>query len=213
MLFIVFCVTMPGNSKKTPISKTRKRVTASARARISTKRVRKEVTTDNSGSYLQDPVVNTVNLNQPGPSTSGSSNEQIMALLLKLDESNKALMARMDKTEQRPSLDSTPVIPWSHSLKNQALNDHLSHNHPPVPPTQAVKFQETGMNGDVHQRQHLLGIDNPISHNTTAAHLSSVIGHTSVNPRSRTQAGETLYYQVCTYSGVSLQYQTESPVC
>ena len=107
---------MPGNNNKTPITKTRKRVTASARARISTKKVRKESTSDNSGSYLQDPPVSTVTLNQPAPSTN-SSNDQIMALLLKLDESNKALTARMDKMEQRSSLNSTPVISRSHNIE------------------------------------------------------------------------------------------------
>ena len=141
---------MPGNKKKTPITNTRKRVTASARARISTKRVRKNITEDNSGLYLQDPV-STVNLNQTGPS-SNSSNDQIMALLMKLDESNKALTAHMDKMEQRPSLDSTPVIPRSHGLEHQLLNTFVGNNHPLALPTQSVTFQDVALRGDLNQR-------------------------------------------------------------
>ena len=142
---------MPGNNKKTAIMNTRKRVTASARARISTKRVMKNITEDNSWSYLQDPV-STVNLNQPGPS-SNSSNDQIMTLLIKLDESNKALTTRMDKMEQRPSLDSTPVIPRSHGLEHQPLNTCVGNNQPSVLPTQSVTFQDVALRGDLIQRQ------------------------------------------------------------
>ena len=159
---------MPGNNKKTTITNTRKRVTASARARILTKKVRKESTSDNSGSYLQDPPVSTVTLNQPAPSTT-SSNDQIMALLLKPDESNKALTAWMDKMEQRPSLNSTPVIPLSHNIEPQALNNHLSHNNLPTLHTQAVRFQDPGLGSDLNQRHHTInqGVD-PLTHHTSA---------------------------------------------
>ena len=171
---------MPGNNKKTPITNTRKRVTASARARISTKKVRKESTSDNSGSYLQDPPVSTVTLNQPAPSTN-SSNDQIMALLLKLDESNKALMAWMDNMEQRPSLNSTPVIPRSHNIEPQALNNHLSHNNLPTLHTQAVRFQDPGLGSDLNQKHHTInqGVDPLTYHTMTGQPLA--VDQTSAN--------------------------------
>ena len=56
---------------------------------------------------------------------SGTSNEAIITLLQKLDESNKALSSRMDRMEQRSSLNSTPVIPWLHSHET---------NHSATPP-------------------------------------------------------------------------------
>ena len=133
---------MPGNNKKTPITNTRKRVTASAGS-TATIRVRKEAVPDKSGSYLQEPAVSTVTLNQLASSTSDSSNEQIIALLLKLDKS-------MDKMVQRPSLNSTPVVPQSHNLENQTLNNHLGHSHQSALPTQAVKYQDRNLNGDSH---------------------------------------------------------------
>ena len=169
---------MPGNNKKTPVTNTRKRVTASARARISTKKVRKESTSDNSGSYLQDPPVST--LNQPAPSTN-SSNDQIMALLLKLDESNKALTARMDKMEQRPSLNSTPVIPRSHNIEYQALNNHLGHNNLPTLHMQAVRFQDPGLGSDLNQKHHTInqGVDPLTYHTTTGQPLA--VDQTSAN--------------------------------
>ena len=167
---------MPGKNKKTPISTTRKRVTASARARISTKKVRKNFSEDNSGSYLQDPV-STVHLNQPGPS-SNSSNDQILSLLMKLDESNKALTARMDKMEQRPSLDSTPVIPRSQGLDHQALNNVMGQNHHSALPVQSVTFQDTALRGDLNQRQ--LSSEHNIP-NITNAYLFNPTGHTAIN--------------------------------
>ena len=174
---------MPGNKKKTPITTTRKRVTASARARISTKKVRREATSDHSGSYLQDPPVSTVPLNQPGPS-GNSSNDRIMALLLKLDESNKVLTARIDKMEQRPSLNSTPVIPRSHNIEPQALNIQGGHNQIPAPHTQAVRFQEAGRDNGLNPRHFTVNhsADLPIHHTTAGQHLA--VDHTSVNQLS-----------------------------
>ena len=167
---------MPGKNKKKPISNTRKRVTASARARISTKKVRKNITEDNSGSYLQDPV-STVDLNQSRPS-SNSSNDQIMALLLKLDESNKALTAGMDKMEQRPALDSTPVIPRSQGIEHQALNNYGGNNHPSTLPTQSVTFQDTALRGELNLRQP--SSDHSIP-NIANAHLTNITSYTGVN--------------------------------
>ena len=67
---------MPGKGKKIPFTDSRKRVTASARARISTKRVRKDSTVDNI--YRNLGVQGT---KQPSISPPKSANDQIMALL------------------------------------------------------------------------------------------------------------------------------------
>ena len=167
---------MPGNNKKTPISNTMKRVTASAQARISTKKVRKNISEDNSGSYLQDPV-STVHLNQSGPS-SNSSNDQILSLLMKLDKSDKALTAHMDKMEQRPSLDSTPVIQRSQGLDHQVLNNVVGQNHPAALPLQSVTFQDAALRRDLNQRQ--LSSEHNIP-NIANAHLFNQMGHTAIN--------------------------------
>ena len=178
---------MPGNNKKTPITNTRKRVTASARARISTKKVRKQSTADNSGSYLQDPPVSTVTLNQPAPTN--SSNDQIMALLMKLDESNKVLTARMDKMEQKPSLNSTPVIPRSHNIEPQTLNNHLGNNNFPALHTQAVRFQDPGVGSDLNLKHHMVnqGVD-PLTYHTTTGQPLQVDQTCTNRPPSQADA-------------------------
>ena len=71
---------------------------------------------------------------------------------MRLDESHKALTARIDKMEQRPSLDSTPVIPRSHGLEHQALNTLVVNNHSSALPTQSVTFQDVALRGDLNQR-------------------------------------------------------------
>ena len=167
---------MPGKGRKTPITETRKRVTASARARISTKRIRKDNTVDSSGSYLQDPV----STNHPQTSTTPpkSSTDQILALLTRLDESNKALTARMDKMEQRPSLDSTPVIPRSHGLDHRPLDSYKESDRPTTLRTQAVTFQDTAINGDLNRRQQVPEHTIPTASNY---HLTHSSGYTAVN--------------------------------
>ena len=98
-----------------------------------------------------------------------------MASLMKLDESNKT---QMDKREQRPSLDSTPVIPRSHGLKYQPLNTFVGNNQPSVLPTQSVTFQDVALRGDLNQRQP------PSDHslpNIINDHLTNPTGHTGVN--------------------------------
>ena len=100
---------MPGN-RKTPATTTKKRTTALARARISTKKARK-TTPEADGSYIQQGVaVSTDTV----PGTNSTSNEVIVSLLQKHDESNKILSSRMDRMEQRSSFNSTPVLPRSH---------------------------------------------------------------------------------------------------
>ena len=93
-------------SKKTP-AKGRKKVTASARARISTRRVRKQANTDLNGSYLQsDPTptdaVSTVHqiTHQRKPSSLSDSSDIIISMLNKISESNQSLSQRVEAIER-----------------------------------------------------------------------------------------------------------------
>ena len=104
-----------------------------------------------------------------------------MALLLKLDESNKALTAWMDKMEQRPSLNSTPVIPRSHNIEPQTLNNRLGHNNLPTLHMQAARFQDPGLGSDLNQKHHTInqGVDPLTYHTTTGQPLA--VDQTSAN--------------------------------
>ena len=93
-------------SKKTP-AEGRKKVTASARARISTRRVRKQANTDLNRSYLQsDPTptdaVSTVHqiTHQRKPSSLSDSSDIIISMLNKISESNQALSQRVEAIER-----------------------------------------------------------------------------------------------------------------
>ena len=95
--------------KKTPASNTCKKVTASARAKISTKTVRK-VASQVNGSYIQDSngVSTVVNLSEPMASSSSStSNADILQYLQKTDASTQALAHRVEHIEH--SANSTPI--------------------------------------------------------------------------------------------------------
>ena len=120
--YIAVSLTMPGN-RKTPATTTKKRTTASARARISTKKARK-TTPEADGSYIQEEIaVSTATV----PGTNSTSNEVIVSLLQKLDESNKLLSSRMDRMEQRSSFNSTPVLPQSHRHEPHRSATPLPH--------------------------------------------------------------------------------------
>ena len=104
---------MPSNVKKTPHNGRRK-VTASARARISTRKVKKDGTSQNS-SYLQEvgqawkPSKSVVRMNSdPNPSPSQPTNLDILHVLERLEASNRALSDRLNCMEQN-STTSTPL--------------------------------------------------------------------------------------------------------
>ena len=78
--------------KKTPASNTCKKVTASARAKISTRKVRK-VVSQVDGSYIQDSNGGSAvgNLMEPMASSfSSTSNVDILQYLQKIDASTQA---------------------------------------------------------------------------------------------------------------------------
>ena len=93
------------SSKKTP-AEGRKKVTASARARISTRRVRKQANIDLNGSYLQSDPVTTDAVStdhqithQRKPSSLSDSSD-IISMLNKISDSNQALSQRVEAIER-----------------------------------------------------------------------------------------------------------------
>ena len=80
-----------------PAANARKKVTASARARINTERTKRSA--DNNGSYIQDTtkktVSNVTSLSSTGPDSGPAlqqtSNDAILAYLKRIDDSTKEL--------------------------------------------------------------------------------------------------------------------------
>ena len=108
------------STKKVPAANARKKVTASARARINTGRTKRVL--DSNGSYIQDTAKETVStvpsLSSTGPDSgpaSQTSNDAILAYLKRIDDSTKALGERVQAIERNHSIDVTPVRQRLHS--------------------------------------------------------------------------------------------------
>ena len=77
--------------------------------------------------------MSTVYVIQPSSSVSKSSSDRILALLQKLNKSNRVLTSGFDRTENRSSLNSTPLIP-----RTQAQGSHQTLSHEAPLPSQAM---------------------------------------------------------------------------
>ena len=145
----VLFVGMP-SSKKAP-SMARKKVTASARARISSRNIRKDTHKDLNESYIQvasQPQVSTMSSSSnpdPDPRSMDSSNA-ILSMLTELSESNRALLSRIERVEQRQSTAAyagqTPPRPYgsdrfSH-LPSHIVGREEGHRHVQLPPFNAT---------------------------------------------------------------------------
>ena len=131
---------MPSN-KKTPLKGGRKRVTASARARISTRKIRKSVNGNTQGSYLEEPeqpAVSTIPSTEPSslPPLGQDSTSVIISMLQKLSDSNQSLIQRVERIEQKNSVEHVNVNQTSHlpvqALQGQgpvASTSRLPHPH------------------------------------------------------------------------------------
>ena len=109
---------MPSNPKKTP-SGQRKRVTASARARISTKKIRLK-NQIHEESFLQDGMLASSSVSSPQPPPPVQTNhDMVLAMLSDIKASNQSLSDRMTKLERQSSEPSYPTSHWSH-LQGQA---------------------------------------------------------------------------------------------
>ena len=98
---------MPSNPKKTP-SGQRKRVTASARARISTKKIRRKSQVHEE-SFLQDGMLGSSSISSPQPPPSAEpqgNHDLVLAMLSDIKASNQSLSDRMTNLEQQ-SLESS----------------------------------------------------------------------------------------------------------
>ena len=177
---------MPSGKKTLP--KDRKRVTASARARISVSKARKVVNKDSNGSYLAN--TETVSISPPvtQPSSTASS-DAIMSMLCEIRASNADLARRLDKVEQR---NSTPINPRSHSRDHptspQAGPANLSQPLPlPNQLTDPLALPRVGQINP-HLRSHL-----PPTHDPAHAHTTRGLQHPTSNAQAsaQTQAQQT----------------------
>ena len=132
---------MSGKGKKTPLA-VRKKVTASARARVSTRKVPK-ANIINDSSFLQQQPVSTVSTSSPNipqsqSSIQGHTNEFMFAMLTDIQASNRQLsdrMARLDK--QSPS--STKVAASAHAQSS------TTQRFSSVPPATGQQFRYSAM--------------------------------------------------------------------
>ena len=162
----VLFVGMP-SSKKAP-SMARKKVTASARARISTRKIRKDTHKDLNESYIQaasQPQVSTMSSSSnpdPAPRSMDSSNA-ILSMLTELSESNRALLSRIERVEQRQSTAAyarqTPPRPYgsdrfSH-IPSHTVGREEGHRHVQLPPFNATS-QQTSSEEYRNGRQQLV---------------------------------------------------------
>ena len=129
---------MANDRKKTPKTTLRKRVTASARAHVSTTRRKQTRSTPQEGSFLQqfdkDIVSNALASSNDASGSSiqphavPSPNQEMLDLLRGLSDSNKRLAARMDKMEETilnpPTFNTRPQDHERHSV-NVALGQGL----------------------------------------------------------------------------------------
>ena len=129
--------------KKTPASNTRKKVTASARAKISTRKVWK-VASQVDGSYIQDSNGGTTEgiLTEPMvASFSSTSNAAILQYLQKIDASTQVLARRVEHLEH--SANSTPIQNRQHShFPESSAEGSLHAVGQGFNPSQTMRFQE-----------------------------------------------------------------------
>ena len=134
------------SSKKTPAA-ARKKVTASARACISTRRVRKQPSMDFNGSYLQSdptPAVSTDHqITHQGKSSSLSdSSDIIISMLNKISEANQALSQRVEVLEQGQH---------SHAGSNSTISSPKNRHIPcQAEATLADSLLHVGLQGNQH---------------------------------------------------------------
>ena len=172
------------SSGKKELPKSRKWVTASARARISVTKARKVVNKESNGSYLgnKETVSNLPPVTQP--STSSHNSDTIMTMLYQIRDSNADLARRLDKVERR---NSTPITSQSHSL-GQPLSPQLGPSHQP---------QQLGI--PTHRRDHLtlprmgqphLHSHTPLAHDLVQTQVPREIKHQTSNAEVLSRAQE-----------------------
>ena len=112
---------MPSNPRKTP-SGHKKKVTASARARVSTRKIRKK-NPNQEGSFLQTGMLSSSSTSSPHtfPAAESQGNhDTILAMLTDIKASNQVLADRITKIE-RQSLESHPNTNQGTQFRSQNM--------------------------------------------------------------------------------------------
>ena len=125
---------MPSNPRKTP-SGQRKKVTASAHARVSTRKIQKK-NHNQEGSFLQVGMLSSSSTSSPHPASSAEpqgNHDAVLAILSDIKASNRALSERMTKLERQSSELSYPNNHWSQS-QGQAVNSCREQHSTSVAP-------------------------------------------------------------------------------
>ena len=124
--------------KDTP-SNRRKKVTASARARISTRKIIKVANADSQGSFLQSNPLDIMSTDQ-GSVQVDPPNQSIMAILTDIAQSTRSLAGRVEKLEAEGASTSSPLNPGSHGHDRRQPPLQPQHLHQdqtcilPLPP-------------------------------------------------------------------------------
>ena len=112
---------MPSKPRKTP-SGHRKKVTASAQARVSTRKIRKK-NPNQEGSFLQTGMLSSSSTSSPHPlpvAESQGNHDTILAMLTDIKASNQALAERITKIE-RQTLESHPNTNQGTQFRSQDM--------------------------------------------------------------------------------------------
>ena len=170
---------MPSSKKMLPNA--RKKVTASARARVSVRKIRKD-SAQLDGSYLgkndskKAGTVSTLNSADQIPTSSApSQDDAIMSMLYEIKESNASLARRLDKVEQASTKDATPLNPRSH------MHNFPSHSSQMGSPQLLTSNADHGaqIRDPLHipdQRQDQVQFFNPPPHPRITAGFSATTG-------------------------------------
>ena len=116
---------MPSTRKKTPAANLKKKVTASARARVSVRKAKK-ASSELHGSYIEPVSTVTATVNDTVTTSKdriahSSSNDAILSLLQDMNRSNQDLVRRIDPLEHQQSANSTPIVMRSQSQVHSHL--------------------------------------------------------------------------------------------
>ena len=176
-------------NKETPATTTKKKTLAAATSRSRRKAARETAKSKqaNDGSYLfSDTHLSSDALNIPSTSayatTTDISSNTLLALLQKLDDSNKQIVRRIDDLEKRNTPNSTPVHSPSHHAQAITIDDHpIIHGHGRSHMTRSL---DPLRSKDLFPSQPVQTSSKPATHQKDD-------GHTTSNPSLDEQLGRS----------------------
>ena len=119
-------------TQKTPANN-KKKVTAPARARVSTRKVKRTGIKKLNKSYIQstpsDPTGDPQSDYVEPSTSSNDSSEAVLSMLTKLTESNQAIIQRIEAIEQKQQVDRQPAPqpPFGSDIRQQRLPMMVHH--------------------------------------------------------------------------------------